>query len=107
ISQIDGLCEWFADRVTIDDTDTIFTFTWDKDDSRRAEIISKNPPTSIRYRWLDENDPDAYFEFLVRKLDLSGDITFEITDFSDPDEKSDSISLWEYQVEELKRKLGI
>jgi hypothetical protein len=49
----------------------------------------------------------AYFEFAIHKLELSGGLTLEITDFSTPEEKSDAITLWETQVDELKRKLGI
>ena len=30
VSQIDGLSEWFADEVTMDDTENIYTFKWGK-----------------------------------------------------------------------------
>jgi Activator of Hsp90 ATPase homolog 1-like protein. len=106
ISQIDGLSEWFADDVSMDETETIYTFTWGKT-SNQAIIVNRKPPSSIRYKWIDEEDETAYFEFLLRKLDLSGDMTLEITDFAEPDEKGDSITLWESQVDEMKRRLGI
>ncbi len=106
ISQIDGLSEWFADEVIMDDTETIYKFIWGKTDSE-ARIISKKPQSSIRYCWLDEENEEFYFEFLLRKLDLSGDMTLEITDFAQPDEKGDAIALWEFQVDEMKRRLGI
>lgn len=106
ISQIDGLSEWFADEVSMDDTETIYRFTWGKIDNE-AQIINKKPQSSIRYRWLDEEDENYYFEFLLRKLDLSGDMTLEVTDFSEPDEIGDAIALWESQIDEMKRRLGI
>ncbi|WP_053826342.1 START-like domain-containing protein [Lascolabacillus massiliensis] len=105
ISQIDGLSEWFADDVTMDETESIYTFTWGKSQSQ-AEIIQIKPQTNIRYRWLDD-DEDVYFEFRLRKLDLSGEMTLEITDFAEPNEKGDSIILWESQIEEMKRRLGV
>ena len=106
ISQIDGLSEWFADEVMMDETETIYKFIWGKTDNE-ARIINKKPQLSIRYRWLDEEDEELYFEFLLRKLDLSGAMTLEITDFAEPDEKGDAIALWEFQVDEMKRRLGI
>ena len=38
ISQIDGLSEWFADEVAMNDTESVYTFTWGKSDSQ-AEIV--------------------------------------------------------------------
>ena len=106
ISQIDGLSEWFADEVLMDDTETIYTFYWGKTNNQ-AVIENQKPLSSIRYRWIDEEEENYYFEFFLRKLDLSGDMTLEITDFAEPAEKGDSIALWESQIEEMKRKLGI
>ncbi|HLW10234.1 MAG TPA: START-like domain-containing protein [Fermentimonas sp.] len=105
ISQIDGLSEWFADDVYMDDTELVYTFTWGKSESK-AEIVHSKPQVSIRYRWLDDDD-SVYFEFRLRKLDLSGDMTLEVTDFAEPDDKGDAITLWESQVEEMKRRLGV
>ncbi|HLW10562.1 MAG TPA: START-like domain-containing protein [Fermentimonas sp.] len=105
ISQIDGLSEWFADDVYMDDTETVYTFTWGKSESQ-AEIVHSKPQVSIRYRWLDD-DESVYFEFRLRKLDLTGDMTLEVTDFAEPDDKGDAITLWESQVEEMKRRLGV
>ncbi len=105
ISKIDGLSEWFADEVSMDSSETIYTFSWGKSQNQ-AEIVSKKPQICIRYKWMDDSE-DVYFEFILHKLDLSGDMTLEITDFAEPEDKSDAISLWETQVEELKRKLGV
>ena len=106
ISQIDGLSEWFADEVTMDGSETVYKFIWGKSDNE-ALIVNKKNESCIRFRWLDEEDDEIYFEFLLRKLDLSGDMTLEITDFAEPDEKGDAIALWEFQVDEMKRRLGI
>ena len=106
ISQIDGLSEWFAEEVEMDDTESIYTFKWGKSSSQ-AYIVTNKPQSIIRYRWADEEDESIYFEFRLRKLDLSGDMTLEVTDFAEPDEKSDSITLWEAQIDEMKRRLGV
>lgn len=106
VSQIDGLSEWFADEVMMDETETVYRFIWGKSQNE-ARIVNKKPQLSIRYQWLDEEEENCYFEFLLHKLDLSGEMTLEVTDFADPDEKGDAIALWESQVDEMKRRLGI
>ena len=105
ISQIDGLSEWFAEEVAMDENESVYTFTWGKSDSQ-AEIVQSRPQVSVRYRWIDD-DESVYFEFRLRKLDLSGDMTLEVTDFAEPDDKGDAINLWESQIEEMKRRLGV
>ena len=99
-----GLSAWFADDVTIDDS--LYTFKWNKVEER-AQVVSMKPEVSVRYRWEDEEDESAYFEFIIHTIELTGGTALEITDFSEPADKSDSISLWDTQVEELKRTLGI
>lgn len=106
ISQIDGLSEWFADEVTMNDEENIYTFRWGKSDNQ-AGIISVKPQQSIRYRWLDEDDENIYFEFQLHKLELSSEIALQVTDFAESDEKGDAIALWETQIEEMKRQLGV
>lgn len=106
ISRIDGLSEWFADEVAINEDETIYTFFWGKSDNQ-AEVLSIRPQQGIRFRWLDEDEEDVYFEFQLHKLELSREIALQITDFAEPDEKADAIALWESQIEEMKRQLGV
>ena len=99
-----GLSAWFADDVTINDN--TYVFKWNRDE-QEAEVLSIKPEISIRYRWTDEEDDNVYFEFLIHTVELTGATALEITDFAEPDEKKDSINLWDSQVYELKRTLGI
>jgi len=98
-----GLSSWFADEVNV--SDDKYVFTWDKT-SETAEVIYLKPESCIRFRWEDE-DENVYFEFRINTIELTGDVTLEITDFAEPSEKTDAISLWESQVDELKRTLGV
>ena len=43
VSQIDGLSEWFADEVVMDETEAIYTFTWGKS-SHDALIFAEQTP---------------------------------------------------------------
>jgi uncharacterized protein YndB with AHSA1/START domain len=98
-----GLSSWFADRVEI--RENKYVFKWNKE-QQEAELIWLKPEVRVRYRWLDE-DASTYFEFIIHTIELTGSIALEITDFAEPDEKQDAIGLWDTQVEELKRTLGI
>ena len=99
-----GLSAWFADDVTINDN--TYVFKWNRDE-QEAEVLSIKPEISIRYRWTDEEEDNVYFEFLIHTVELTGATALEITYFAEPDEKKDSINLWDSQVYELKRTLGI
>ncbi|MEA5071054.1 MAG: START-like domain-containing protein [Petrimonas sp.] len=106
ISQVDGLSEWFADEVTMNEEENVYTFFWGKSDNQ-AEILGSKPQQSIRFRWLDEEEENIYFEFQLHKLELSNEIALQITDFAEPDEKGDTITLWETQIDKMKRRLGV
>jgi uncharacterized protein YndB with AHSA1/START domain len=99
-----GLSSWFADDVIIEGN--IYTFCWKKT-KEKAEIISSKPESYIRYRWESEEEEEVYFEFAIHTIELTGAITLEVTDFAEPAEKADAISLWDTQIEELKRTLGV
>lgn len=100
-----GLEDWFADRVTIE-RNIYYTFYWNKE-GQDARAVLIRPGCSIRFKWKDEPDPRAYFEFAICYMELTGSTSLEITDFAEPDEKSDAIDLWDSQVATLKRKLGV
>lgn len=97
-----GLSSWFSDDVIIDGDS--YVFKWDKVE-QKAEVLSIKPEISIRYRW--EEEKTSYFEFIIHTIELTGSIALEITDFADPNEKEDAIDLWDTQIEDLKRTLGI
>jgi uncharacterized protein YndB with AHSA1/START domain len=99
-----GLSGWFADTVT--NVDKVFTFTW-KNHSMEAREIGINPNNFIRFHWLEDENPDTFFEFRLHKNELTGGLMLEITDFIEPEEKDDSIHLWNKQIKDLKRILGL
>jgi len=103
LSTPSGLSEWFADDVNL--KDNVFTFFWEGNE-QQAELIHKKDNKSIRFRWLDSEDEEIYFEFRISQDDLTGDVSLMITDFPEEDEVEDITELWEKQVDGLKRNLG-
>ena len=99
-----GLSDWFADEVIA--KGSTYEFIWNKH-MLEAEQLSICPDSSIRFRWIGEEDPDAYFEFQLHTNELTGTLLLEVIDFAEPSEREDSISLWDSQIKVLKRKLGL
>jgi len=105
LSTPEGLSEWFADNVNVDGD--LFSFFWDDSESK-ARLSALKDNKLVRFEWLNlENEDENYFEFSIHMDELTGDLALIITDFAEADEKKDSINLWNSQIEDLKRLLGI
>ncbi|MCC8144999.1 MAG: hypothetical protein LIO93_00875 [Bacteroidales bacterium] len=98
-----GLAEWFADDVNEDGKN--FIFYWENYPSY-AELLGISPYVYIRFHW-EEEDPHTFFEFRLHDDELTGAWVLEITDFAEPGEKEQAITLWDTQIKELSRKLGL
>ncbi len=106
LSTPSGLSEWFADDVN--SRGTAYSFIWEGS-VQNAKVVSSKDAKFIRFKWEeDENETeDYYFEFRIETQEMSGDTSLIITDFADPDDKEDTINLWESQIGKLKRVLGL
>lgn len=99
-----GLSEWFADDINI--INNIYTFKWDKSE-QQAELVSKKENVCVKFKWLDDEKENYYFEFRIHQDELTSDVALVITDFAEEDEKEDAIELWNSQISDLKRALGL
>lgn len=103
LSTPDGLGEWFADNVN--SRSDVFTFIWD-DSEEQAKRIAYKTNEKIRYKWLDDEDEDIYFEFRIEVDALTNDVSLMVTDFADEDDVDESKMFWENQIAELKLTIG-
>jgi uncharacterized protein YndB with AHSA1/START domain len=104
ISSPSNLQEWFADSVNA--RGKIFTFEWDGSEEE-AELITKKSEDRIRWKWLESEDDDSFFEIRIQVDALTKDVSLIITDFADDeDEVEESKQLWENQIDELKHTIG-
>ena len=104
ISSPSNLQEWFADKVN--SRGKIFSFIWD-DTEEKAELITKKTDDRIRWKWLESEDDDSYFEIKIQVDSLTKDVSLIVTDFADDeDEVEESKQLWENQIDELKHTIG-
>jgi len=104
ISTASGLSGWFADSVAVDGK--LYTFQW-KNYVNEAEVTGMVPYNFIRFHWLEDENPDTFFEFRLHKIELTGGIMLEIADFAEESEREHAIALWETQIKTLKRMLGL
>ena len=98
-----GLSEWFADNVN--SRGEIYTFIWDGSEEQ-AKVLQERPEEKIKFRWVEEEDDKAYFEFRIEVDEITKDVSLMITDFADEDEIEESKMFWENQISELKHVIG-
>ncbi len=103
LSTPSGLSEWFADDVNVNGK--IYTFVWDGSE-QEAELMGKKDNKFIRFRWIEDEGEDCYFEFNINVDELTGDTALVVTDFAEEDEMEGSVSLWNQQIDQLKHGLG-
>jgi uncharacterized protein YndB with AHSA1/START domain len=105
LSTPEGLGEWFADQVNVDGD--LFSFYWNSSESKaRLSAIKENK--MVRFEWIGmEKEESNFFEFRINFEELTNELALIITDFAESEEKEDSIYLWDSQINDLKRALGI
>lgn len=104
LSTPEGLAEWFADDVSAEGD--MFTFKWQKSESK-ARLAALKENKFVRFEWPQkEEDGSNYFEFRIIVHELTGDVALIVTDFAEPDEKEDTATLWNTQINNLRRILG-
>ncbi len=103
ISTPSGLSEWFADDVNI--RGEILTFIWDGSEEK-ARILTKSKDQYVKYQWDYDEGEDMYFEFRIKIDAITREVGLYITDFVDEDDEDSARSLWESQLEDLRRVLG-
>ncbi len=99
-----GLAEWFADDVN--QKKDVFTFFWNGS-QQQAQLLGKKKNEYIRFRWLDSEKEESFFEFKIEVDALTNDLSLLVTDWAYEDEIDESIELWDTQIDALKHVLGI
>ncbi|MBS1581088.1 MAG: hypothetical protein JST66_02705 [Bacteroidetes bacterium] len=103
ISSPSGFSEWFCDDVDVSGDE--FTFKWGLE-SQHAECLSRKFGEMIRFRWLDDDDPGAFFELRIRIDPMTNETCLVVTDHAWPQDLEEAKALWESQIHTLARVLG-
>ena len=96
LSTPSGLSEWFANDVNI--KNGIYTFYWDGSE-QSAKLVTKKENKFVKYKWVDSDEPDDYFEFKIVVDDMTSDVSLLVTDFADDEEDFEEAKLlWELSL---------
>jgi uncharacterized protein YndB with AHSA1/START domain len=98
-----GLSQWFADNVN--SRGELFTFIWDGSEEQ-AKLVSKKTNSSIKFKWIEDEDPETYFELKIQIDDLTKDVALLVTDFAYEDEVEEAKQLWRAQLDNLHSLIG-
>lgn len=109
ISTAAGLSKWLADEVSADGD--VLTFTWGElwshHEVRRAKILKKTDFVSVRFRWEDEPNPDAYWEMRIEKGYITDDYVLVVTDNASDEDQDTLEDIWAANFERLHRSTGL
>jgi uncharacterized protein YndB with AHSA1/START domain len=100
-----GLSEWFCDDVDLGKNGKVYVFKWE-DSEQSAEILDQLDNSHIKFRWLEDEGEDVFFELRIQVDGITGDVALVITDHCDEDELEESKLLWESQAKELAHNIG-
>ncbi|MDC7998174.1 START-like domain-containing protein [Gilvibacter sediminis] len=103
ISTPSGLSEWYADNVN--SRGELFTFIWDGSEEQ-AKLISKKSGERVKFRWMEDEDTDYYFELRIQVDEITKDVSLMVTDYAEDDEMEEGKMLWDNMISELKHILG-
>jgi uncharacterized protein YndB with AHSA1/START domain len=103
ISTPSGMSEWYADNVN--SRGEFFTFIWEGSEEK-AKLLGKKSGERIKFKWLDDEETDYYFELRIQVDEITKDVSLMVTDFAEEDEVEEGKMLWENMVSNLKQILG-
>ncbi len=103
LSTPSGLSEWYADNVN--SRGEFFSFIWEGSEEK-AKLLSKKSPERIKFRWMEDEGEDYFFELRIQVDEITQDVSLIITDFAEEDEVDEGKMLWDNMVSDLKQVLG-
>jgi|TARA_R110001632_G_scaffold51867_10_gene128993 uncharacterized protein YndB with AHSA1/START domain len=98
-----GMSEWFADNVN--SRGEFYTFIWDGSEEK-AILLGKKNGERIKFRWVEDENEDYYFELRLVVDEITKDVSLIVTDFAEEDEVDEGKMFWENQISELKQVIG-
>ena len=104
ISTPSGMSEWYADNVN--SRGEFFTFIWEGSEEK-AKLLGKKNGERIKFRWMEDEDTNYYFELRIQVDEITKDVSLMVTDFADDeDEVEEGKMLWTNMISNLKLILG-
>ena len=109
ISTDHGLGRWIADEV--EESNGTISFTWGQPwadhHTLTAKVVEREKNSHIRFRWLEEEDPEAFWEMRIGKSELTDELCLCVIDYALQEEIDDLRSLWDGNMERLHETSGL
>jgi len=103
-----GLERWLADRVVEDNG--VMQLTWGnpygEHHTLSANIIEREKNSHIRLQWVDEDEPEAYWEMRIGKSELTEELCLCVVDYAPAEDIDDLHELWDDNLDRLHQSSG-
>ena len=110
ISTAHGLERWLADHVE-EVGDDVIALTWGEvwtdHHTLEAKILERQKNSHIKLRWVDEDDPMAYWEMRIGRSELTDELCLYVEDYALPEDLDDLHDLWDGNMERLHQFSGL
>ena len=110
ISTIHGLERWLADHIEEIGEDIIaltWGEVWTDHHTLEARIIESQKNDHIRLQWVNEEDPDAYWEMRIGRSELTDELCLYVDDYALAEDSDDLHDLWDGNMERLHQVSGL
>ena len=108
ISTDHGLGRWIADEVS--EQDGVISLTWGQPWTEHhtllANILEREKNSHIRFRWLDEDDPEAFWEMRIGQSELTEELCLCVVDYAPAEDIDDLHELWDGNLDRLHQSSG-
>ena len=109
ISTDHGLGRWIADEVEESNGNISFTWgqPWTDHHTLTAKVVEREKNSHIRFQWLEEEDPEAFWEMRIGKSELTDELCLCVIDYAPQEDIDDLRSLWDGNMERLHETSGL
>lgn len=109
ISTDHGLGRWIADEVEESNGNISFTWgqPWADHHTLTAKVVEREKNSHIRFQWLEEEDPEAFWEMRIGKSELTDELCLCVIDYAPQEDIDDLRSLWDGNMERLHETSGL
>ena len=103
-----GLERWLADRVTEENGIMSLTWgsPWGEHHTLRARVVERRKNSHIRFQWVDEEEPEAYWEMRLGQSELTEEMCLCVVDYALAEDLDDLHDLWDGNLDRLHQSSG-
>jgi uncharacterized protein YndB with AHSA1/START domain len=103
-----GLERWLADHVI--EENGVMRLTWGdiygEHHTLNANILERQKNSHIRLQWVDEDDPDAFWEMRIGQSELTEELCLCVVDYAPAEDIDDLHELWDGNLDRLHQSSG-